>query len=408
MFNSPSSRGSAFLVAVFLASWSVSRGEDLYDDFEDGDVFDCDPVCWETFPLLPGSVQVVDGSLRLQNSNPNSIVALGAGSQEGDITLHTQVHFEGAGFCGLIAHGIPPCAGYLAFLTEEGELTLQRYDSCLSPAKSITHRLEGFFPDEDYLLQLDVRGDQVELRAWPADGERPAEPQLVLDDSMYRSGKAGLQYQNMPLGTVNPQAWGEFRFFSAASLAPCGTHCQGLEVREIQESGNNVRVTAQASDEGGDPILYTFKARRGFFLRTIGPQSGPSADFDLPPGEYAITVSVGDGSTCSPETDSVCTRSYVVAGLQRPGDCNQDGELDISDAVCVLGYLFLGAPERLPCGNGSSTGAGNVSLADWQPDGSVDLSDGIGLLQFLFNGERPHALGSECTAMVDCPEICKR
>ena len=93
--------------------------------------------------------------------------------------------------------------------------------------------------------------------------------------------------------------------------------------------------------------------------------------------------------------------------VQLPGDCNQDRNLDISDAVCVLGFLFLGGPERLPCGDGSSTAAANVSLADWQPDGKVDLSDGIGLLQFLFGGGPPHPLGSECTAIAECPASCE-
>ena len=53
-------------------------------------------------------------------------------------------------------------------------------------------------------------------------------------------------------------------------------------------------------------------------------------------------------------------------------------------AVCILGFLFLGTAERLPCGEGSSTAPGNVTLLDWQPDGGIDLSDGIGILQFLF------------------------
>lgn len=79
-------------------------------------------------------------------------------------------------------------------------------------------------------------------------------------------------------------------------------------------------------------------------------------------------------------------------GAQLPGNCNQDGELDISDAICLVGFLFLGAPAVLPCGEGSITDPGNVSLVDWQPDGGIDLSDVISLLSFLFQGGSAHPL----------------
>ncbi|MBI4601307.1 MAG: hypothetical protein HY721_05020 [Planctomycetes bacterium] len=194
----------------------------------------------------------------------------------------------------------------------------------------------------------------------------------------------------------------------------CDTHCLGIEISEIDDAGNNTRVTAQAIDDGDDLVLYTFTARRGVsYSKTMGPQAERSADFGLPWGqECTIIVTVSDGSNCVPEAaDASCQRSYRVppeppAGRQQPGDCNQDRKLDISDAVCVLGFLFLGAPEQLPCGDGSATGAGNVSLADWQLDGKVDLSDAVGLLQFLFSGGPPHPLGSECAGIAECPEAC--
>ena len=71
---------------------------------------------------------------------------------------------------------------------------------------------------------------------------------------------------------------------------------------------------------------------------------------------------------------------------QVPGDCNADGEFDISDAVCLFGNLFLGSPARLPCGEGSAADLANIGLLDWQGDLSVDISDGIAALAFLFGG----------------------
>ena len=60
------------------------------------------------------------------------------------------------------------------------------------------------------------------------------------------------------------------------------------------------------------------------------------------------------------------------------GDCNDDGILDISDAVCVLDWLFLGA-ESPNCVAGTNANG----------DEAVDLSDPVRLLNFLFAGGSP-------------------
>jgi hypothetical protein len=98
---------------------------------------------------------------------------------------------------------------------------------------------------------------------------------------------------------------------------------------------------------------------------------------------------------------------------QLPGDCNQDGVLDISDAVCVFRTLFTGDPARFPCGDGSPGDPGNRALLDWHQDGAaVNVSDGIALLQYYFRGGPPHRLGvigvedCGCVVMPGCPDSC--
>ena len=68
--------------------------------------------------------------------------------------------------------------------------------------------------------------------------------------------------------------------------------------------------------------------------------------------------------------DSVGSGGFVRA------DSNGDGEIDLSDAVAVFGYLFIGS-DRLPC----------LDAADANDDGEVDISDGILILGFLFLGQ---------------------
>ena len=59
------------------------------------------------------------------------------------------------------------------------------------------------------------------------------------------------------------------------------------------------------------------------------------------------------------------------------GDTNGDGDLDLSDVIIVLQYLFQGRA-RVVC----------EKAADYDDSGELDIADGIGLLNYLFMGGR--------------------
>lgn len=119
-----------------------------------------------------------------------------------------------------------------------------------------------------------------------------------------------------------------------------------------------------------------------------------------------------DGEITEADVQAVIARCAVPGcgskegGRMYPGDCSRDGTIDISDAVCLLGFLFLDSPRDLPCGNGRSDDPSNRRLADFNGDGHVDLSDAVSVLNFLFLGGPPHVLGSECVAIEGCPSTC--
>ncbi|MGH9362186.1 MAG: hypothetical protein ACRD2T_09730, partial [Thermoanaerobaculia bacterium] len=56
------------------------------------------------------------------------------------------------------------------------------------------------------------------------------------------------------------------------------------------------------------------------------------------------------------------------------GDANQDGDLNASDAVFIIGHLFLGTVPVLDC----------ADAADADDDGLLGITDPIALLGFLF------------------------
>ena len=90
-----------------------------------------------------------------------------------------------------------------------------------------------------------------------------------------------------------------------------------------------------------------------------------------------------------------------------PGDCNADARIDISDAVCLLLFLFGAGQRGLPCGDGGLTAAANLLLLDHNDDGGVDLSDAISQLRALFAAGPPHPLGMECQTISGCPDVCR-
>jgi hypothetical protein len=92
-------------------------------------------------------------------------------------------------------------------------------------------------------------------------------------------------------------------------------------------------------------------------------------------------------------------------GWRRPGDSNQDGVLDISDAVSLLARLF-GASLPLPCEGPSLSSGGNQSLLDGNNDGAVDVSDAVHVLSHLFRRGAPPALGTRCLRIEGCADDC--
>jgi hypothetical protein len=87
------------------------------------------------------------------------------------------------------------------------------------------------------------------------------------------------------------------------------------------------------------------------------------------------------------------------------GEANGDGKMDLSDAIYILGFLFLGTPTSLGC----------REAADVDDNGAIDLSDPVRLLGYIFLGgaapsfplpgcgEDPGAYDLGCEVYTACP-----
>ncbi|MBI4600700.1 MAG: hypothetical protein HY721_01955, partial [Planctomycetes bacterium] len=184
-----------------------------------------------------------------------------------------------------------------------------------------------------------------------------------------------------------------------------------VEITAAAVSLRTLEVTWDARDADGDALAFTvYYSPGGEDLQVVAVRSAERslrARVGAAPGAGAfVSVHASDGFDFAMDKREIAA---TAVSRQLPGDCNQDGSLDVSDAVCVLLALFGGGPARLPCGDASASHSANAALLDWQGDGALDLSDAVASLQFLFRGSAPHVLSAAagpegCVAIEGCPE----
>jgi PKD repeat protein len=162
-----------------------------------------------------------------------------------------------------------------------------------------------------------------------------------------------------------------------------------------------VQVDASASfDPDGKIVRYDWDFGNG----TGGMGEAMTYTWDTP-GQYLVTLIAWDDRGGF----AMAFESVIVdgaGGQQLPGDCNQDSQLDISDAVCLLGHLFLGSPSSLPCADGEVADEANRELMNLNGDRSIDLTDAIHVLRYLFQGGPGPVGGTSCLPIVGCPSTC--
>jgi hypothetical protein len=61
------------------------------------------------------------------------------------------------------------------------------------------------------------------------------------------------------------------------------------------------------------------------------------------------------------------------------GDVNHDFEINVSDAIYIINYVFLGGPPPEP----------HISVGDANCDGAVNVSDAVWILNYVFISGAP-------------------
>jgi len=84
-----------------------------------------------------------------------------------------------------------------------------------------------------------------------------------------------------------------------------------------------------------------------------------------------LPTSLAPGLLANPDEET-------LNGMFVRGDTNNDAKVNLSDAVFLLNYLFVGG-DKPPC----------FEVADLNDDSELDITDAVYVLRFLFAGSSP-------------------
>jgi len=150
------------------------------------------------------------------------------------------------------------------------------------------------------------------------------------------------------------------------------------EARQAEREARHAERLAEMDTDGDGEVS---EEERDAFHAARLAEIDTDGDGEISPEEHeaARTARCESGETdeAEDEEDAIVDELVLSVGFIR-GEANGDGAMDITDAVFVLSYLFLGGTQP-SC----------MDAADSNDDGTVDIADPTAILSTLFLGGSP-------------------
>jgi hypothetical protein len=186
-------------VATCLLAFAISAGTSastiFYEDFNDGNAADGNPVSWLEVPGFPGTFDASSGDYFLAPSQ-RAIVTTVPALKLQDVSIRAQVRILESsaprGGVELLARADrSTVTSILAGVNEIGTayITRSNVSCCFAQTNTSLRPLE-----QDVIMQLDVFGPTLKMWAWPAGQPMPAAPLLTATDNRIVSGEVGIDY----------------------------------------------------------------------------------------------------------------------------------------------------------------------------------------------------------------------
>ncbi len=149
----------------------------------------------------------------------------------------------------------------------------------------------------------------------------------------------------------------------------------GVAWREVKPPAFYVRL-----DRTGDKFSF-FSSTDGTNWEDLG-RTGIDLPDEVLVGLFASAEDASErqGREATVEVTYCELSGFPALSRFRRGDCNDDGEVNITDGVCILNWLFLGAATP-----------GCVAVTNTNGDDAANIADATYLLSHLFAGGPPPA-----------------
>ena len=190
---------AAQAAGMTLSDATATMARDVFQDFvEDGDVFDCSPLCWRGVRWGKGKFNPGPDGLEVVRVSGLDTALFTQSVFTSDVAVHARVSLNGASYQpGEDAENVPnvkvgihwiPLSGkgYAGSVDRLGGLGIRAWPGGLLASGQL-----GYAPADEFLdVEFRSRDERLELRVWRAGEERPEEPQVYANHGEYRSGAA--------------------------------------------------------------------------------------------------------------------------------------------------------------------------------------------------------------------------
>ena len=304
-----------FFVLFVIIMLAPLRAADWFDDFSDGNIMDGDPVTWSVDPggFFPGEYSVGTGSFAFVPDDADvedevmiawvdteDFETTGSVRTRAEILTEPTEVFTGQGNAGpLLFFNPQTLTGYLGVLDAGGGLFLTAATGGGDSIQLDTVDLD-FNATEEVFVQLDHDGQFLSLSAWPVNDPQP-EPQIVVEDDRFQSGKSGLIFIEdnfMDAGVFYMARASSDRIVDGQDIDGDFNLDGALNGADIDALMNEVAAgtNGAAFDLSGDGLVNDDD--RDDWLAIAGPQNGLS-------GAYLVGDSNLDGFVVASDLNAV-------------------------------------------------------------------------------------------------------
>lgn len=137
-------------------------------------------------------------------------------------------------------------------------------------------------------------------------------------------------------------------------------HSESMNYNETTGVYSFAVLSSQSKEvTGNDGAIWTFK------LNVADNVEGGDHPVKITNARYSLTS--GSASVTMPETTSLLTIADYIKG-----DVNNDGDVDIADAVCIVNHVV-----------GKNTPVFIAAAADVNNDGDIDIADAVRIINLV-------------------------